>query len=172
MGITFNPIEAIKTFISNKRDNRKRAGEYLEEIAREASELATIWQVIVGEILKTGIYEVPDDIRKHRMILAQAQCCNISQSSRLGEHYREVSSVLGAEFYDEMDPIVFHIGRLLRKREITRALVEKQLSSLSSAAINHEENSLQSFANIQESVNALHREASRLHVLAQKFKAK
>ena len=103
MGITINPFDAIKSIVTNRREKKLRAAEYLEIIAAEATALADIWKDVVDELLINGKYEFSENIRyKNLLIISERiKMCNGMRYSHLEEHFLEVSSVLGKNYHNE-----------------------------------------------------------------------
>lgn len=170
MTLSLNPINAIKIYTENKRYRKEAAAEYLESVAEEASKLAEIWQEIIKEISHSGIYDVPDYLINN-LLMSRIPMCNSCQYWRLEEHYKQVSSVLGRNYNDELNSIIFHIGSVIEKRNLTKEFVIKELSAIKQAKLFHKENDPSNFNSLHESVDGLHKEAAALHVRAKAFKA-
>jgi len=170
MGFSLNPINAIKVFIENKRYGKESAAEYLESVAEEASNLAEIWQEIVKEISQSGTFDVPDHIINN-LLMSGIPMCNSCQYRRLEEHYKQVSSVLGRNYNDELNSIIFHIGSVIKKRNLTKELVIKELDAIKKAKLFHKENNHSNFNSLHESIDGLHKEAAALHVRAKAFRS-
>lgn len=97
--------------------------------------------------------------------------CNARQYTRLERHFLEVSSVLGIDYNDEMNSVVYHIGRLLSHRNITKDMAEYRLNRINGKKIYHKDNQAYNFKYLYASVESMYKEASALHVRAQSFKA-
>ncbi len=172
--IKVDPGSWIFKWASNKREAELRIADYLDEISTEATNLAMIWQKIVENIIQygsatasnsknwTGLVEIP---KEHRFRNAQPY-------SRLEEFYRNTSTVLGANHKDNIEPIIFHIGSIIEKRNLTKIDVERKLKSIRSAAFFDDDNCVLNMQSLEDSVMAIHKEAAALHTYAKSFRAK
>lgn len=71
MAITINPADVIKYFLSDRCDKRKRAAEYLESIAFEASALADIWKGVVSKLSENYEYEIPENVLRNNLLILE-----------------------------------------------------------------------------------------------------
>lgn len=170
MGLSLNPFDIIKFFTEKSRYEQESITHYMCTVAEEATALALIWQKIVEKIIDAEHCEVShktiDNILK-----AQVPLCNNRQYARLEEHYKSVSSILGEKYNNELNSVIYHIGALINKRNLTKGLVIDELTKIKKAKLYSDENSISDFNSLQESVVSLHKEAAALHVRAEKFKA-
>ena len=173
MGISINLSNSFFKWIDNKIERNKRIADYLDEIATEATNLASIWQSIVERLNSADQVDVFDVPLGKTLISKKPDSwlCNTRPLSRLEHFYFSVSKVLGDSNRESIDPIVVHIAKITCQRHLTKDLIEKTLSRQHSIIAYDQTNNIESMRELNNSVLAMHKEAAALHVFAKSFRA-
>ncbi len=200
MGLSINPVSLLVHFLARKKEDRERVADFLDSIADDAAELASVWEKVVNDIisgsrisnetnkvshnlLKGKIF--PFDMKSflNELLMEKLNPSplvnpsqlplqpNIAALSRLLEFYSKVSTVMGKSFKHDMESVLFHIGRLLQSRNITKKLIEDKLSSIQNPFFFDNTNSDEDLLELIKSVKVLHKEAAAVAVLAKTFRA-
>jgi len=173
MGLSFDPANAVFKWLDSRRQTQLHVATYLDEIATEAAGLARVWQGIVDQLIKQKQVNVLENRSAKELVeIPPGQWSNMEPCTRLQAFYAKVSTVLGEKYYNQLDPVVFHIGSILMKRDLTKQLVEAELSAIKQATFFDDAGDVDSIRTVEDSVVALHKEAAALHVLAKSFRAK
>jgi len=173
MKTSINPASLINKWLDNKRKSQLRIADYLDEISTEAESIATTWQEVAEDLKKCR--RNPEDNPRVRSLIewhGSEPHSNVVPYSRLSSFYENVSHVLGENNRYEIDPVIYLIGKILHKRNLTRELVDKELSRIKNAVFFDTATDINSIQSIDESVIILHKEAASLRVLASSFRAK
>jgi hypothetical protein len=173
MGMSENLISALTTYFHSKRESNLRIADYLEEIAKEATDIALIWQQAVEKLDSShsvdvsklqggeGFFEAVELVSRR----------NAVAYSRLRSFYKNVSSVVNGRNKSNAEPIVFHIACILLNRDLAKDMVEEQLRGIKSVQSFDGSTSMDSTKSLSKSVQAMHEEAASLHVFAKSFRA-
>lgn len=174
MGVSIRPDSWIFSWIKNKHERELRIADYLDEIAKEATHLANIWEEVVRSIESKGIANTKELEMWNQLLNfpKRAKKINGMQYSRLDEFYKCASSVLGNKHRDELDFVVFKIGNILKHRKLTRELVESEIIKLKKAKLFNDDTILNDNISLSDSVDIMVSEAGALHVSAKEFRAK
>lgn len=164
--IEIDPIQAISIF---KPDNIRRnlsVAEYIKSVAKEAEELAVIWEEITKALLLER--EITNDKLKELQIHKWIPH-NGMPFSKLESFYRNISTALGKNKIgiEYINKVTGHVGSILERREganteLLEILNEGSIAFFKDTAIS--ENSIE---NLSRVVATLRKEAADLHVLSQ-----
>jgi len=168
MGLSLNPLDVFKIFQDKKSKNRELVADYLDSIAKEAANLALVWEEVARKVINgdwAGDRETLSRIDKYQ--LAQ----NAPYYYRLSSFYEDISNALeGHISLEKRGNIIDHLGYLLMRRNITKDRYESMVSNLKQTWFIDDSNTIQDFSDLARSVEALHKEAAALDVLAKKFR--
>ncbi len=156
--------------MDNKKDKNLRIAEYLDEIAKEATNIADIWEQSVYEISMHYQVDV-HNINGGKALISAPPPMNQRPYSRLESFYFLVTNILNVDHNDKADPIVFHIAKILQERNLAKETVEEQLNKITEIHAFDNSNNINTLKSLSESVGAMHKEAAALHVLAKSFRA-
>lgn len=192
MNFSISPEKIVDLLLNRRRVKEEKIGDFLESIAKEARLLADIWQEVWKQVTEKAIkikiwksshllYELhPDKVKllplSDKIYLLHAYyfgwAYNIKPFHRLEAFYLELSNVLGgkvdSEFHNQFH---YHLSSLLMKRKLTKKAFEQILVFINECVFLNEENSKVKFEDVTKMIEALHKEASALEVLAKRYRA-
>ena len=169
MGLTIDPSKITDLFLQRRSNSRQAVAEYLTKIAEEATALAEIWEDIAQELPDKTV-----DLREGTIAtrLRRYNTPNTGPFYRLAIFYESLSSAIGGKVdHDFQESFVSRLGHLLYSRNLTlkeyQELVQKDnVPNLFLDASTRPDDFLQ----LDSLVEALHREAAALHVLAATYR--
>lgn len=169
--IEIDPGSWFFSWLEDKKEKNDAIADYLDEIAREASNLAMIWQGVAEKIMSYESTSIEDDEKWRDLISKPQQFVNGMVYSRLDELFRTTSGVLGKNHNKTMEPIMFHLGSMLKERHLTKEYVEEALSRIKKATFFDVETKIENIQTIEQSVLTLHKESAALNAYAKSFRA-
>jgi ACT domain-containing protein len=175
MKLSINPTSYIIKWMDNKREGQLRLADYLDSIASEATNLATVWQELAEEIIKLNKIDPYKNEKVMEFIKLPDghEFMNSIPYSRLDSFYKDASDVLSKhDNHKDIDPLIFKVSSLLNERNLTKNLVESQLSGISKESFYDESNHNSSIHTLKGSIQAMHNEAATLEIFAKSFRAK
>ena len=144
--------------------------KYVESIAHEADEIASIWHEIVTSIIdeKNIDRDKIMNMGAHKWV-----ACNSAPYSKINQFYKEVSDAIGISGGTHLvDKVLFHISRMIIDRDNADKVLINLIDNIDNEIYFSELNQKVVLEDLSSSVNALRNEASALHTLAKKIEAK
>lgn len=169
MGVSIRPDSWILRWFDNKKEQKLRIADYLDDIALEASYIAKIWDNVLTSLSSNGELDLQT---KNQLDDYRLPLINQAHYARLESFYQRASSVLGSEDKNDLEYILFRISYILKERNITLEKVQKELSEIKKAKYFDNNNEVKNSLSIAESIELMHKEAAALYVFAKSYKAK
>lgn len=173
MGISIRPDAWLLKWIDNKKERKLRTAEYLDEIAREATNIAEIWDRVLTALSSNGQLDTDSQTQLLKLLSRPegSRMVNVQPVSRLENFYHSASSILGSGNKDDLEYILFKISFVLKERNLTVDLVQKELSAIKNAKYFDDKNK-NNIMTIADSIDLMYKEAAALHVFAKNYRAK
>ena len=169
MKISLRPLQLIFEWMDNKERKKLRIADYLDDISNEVEIIAELWEEIVNTLLakeKVG----SKGMEKWGLLFGPEkgyQIMNRKPYSRIRSHYEKISTVLGKNEKELMESLMYKIGNVLMKRDLTLSIVEKEVINIHYHIFeNQDKRQL-----LLKSVNDLYTESAEIQVIAKCFRA-
>ena len=165
--LTFNPPQILLNHIQKKQQQKDRVADLLIEISEVAEQLVDIWEHAFSN--ENDEIALPTEaINK----LARKYPCNETVFFLLSHYYENISSVMGENYREEMEPLIFHISSLMNGRNVARNDLINKLSGKKSLIVFDKNNEKLDLGSIQDVVHAMRAEAAAFKVKTEVFKSK
>lgn len=171
MGISINPANFLDILMKRKFENKRKAVEYLEAIARDAENLIKVWREVVDQLCSGNqSYKMS---REQLLKIEKHSYPNAPYYSRLMEFYRYLSVALDGKVEERWrDDLVSSISHLIQSREITTKSYDKVIKTVQRDSVFlNEENDVSALSSLIGTVAVLEKEAASLQVLVKTIKA-
>jgi hypothetical protein len=160
-------VRSIITEIINQDERRRElAAMFISQMAEEANSLARVWKEVVDLLENAESVNIQDsdklnaEIERHRW-------GQMPHYYKLREFYSYLADITKVSLSDKYaDNIVMRISALLNEREITKALYDKAIKQMDTTVLVDERSRELDFSKLRDSVDALHKEAAAIEVLA------
>lgn len=163
MALSVNPFQIIEIFQRKKQMDQSQTADFLDEVAREAIDLANIWSKASSSI--------QHGTREERVELLEL-ALQTGPAWRLRHFYNSITSTLGNQLPKQRrDTVIDIIAKVLIKRDATKAIYENFILQSSQSVFLDDRNQRAEFEDLSQSAEALQREAAALHVLAKAYRA-
>jgi hypothetical protein len=171
MPFSISPTEIFKLLEARVTGRKSTVADYLDGVATEATALAQIWERAAKAVLVGNAQDYPPEQRRHDIFAATSLSANSPRLYRLQEFYRTLTIAIGGKISPELQTdLMDHLARILLQRELTRKSLEDAVPLLANARFFDTQNTPREIQTLLDSVEALHREAAALDVLAKTYR--
>lgn len=173
MGYLPTPTEIVNFWHGRKRERRAHLAEYLDAVAKEATDLAKRWNELATELEQAlGKYYASERAEMNviaKMHMEGTISIQNPTFDKIVLHYRSLSTVIGGLISKEVQEEATNaLGAIIQARTELKDLMVSACKMLETDSTL----SPAMFEKIKKALGALHQEAAALDVLAKVYKAK
>jgi len=169
MDVLSAAAKAAEMILGRSRQNREAIATYLDAIADDAAQLATIWRGLLDQEMRWQHRNTVEEVETPPFVdlmLRQAY-----DYFRLSAFYRQLTQVVGDKLtIQERDSIFYGIGALMRYREVARSVADETLRRALGLEKSPPPVDGQNYS-LYKLVEAIQAEAAALATLAKSYRA-
>lgn len=167
--VSLNPVDVIKLVTDYYKKRSDHVENLLNSVAKEARAIANIWDEAIQELAR-GALSPTKAKRFSERLYAASKTPNAPDFARLREFYYVISGGVRGLSSTNQELALTYIGQLIIDRDVTKAAFERAVNADRKPVFLDPSNTLKMFNDIRASVDALHREAAALEVLAKTYR--
>lgn len=156
----------------NAKERDLKIAEYLDETAKEADNLARVWEMVINSVNSEGAAEVENNISWLRLIERPEWTIYSSEipKSKLERFSERLQPLLIRNQRNGCDFIICRIGTILQKRRLTIEIIEDDLKRIKEAKFLNKQSRISDEISLKDSVQILNSEVAAISKFASDFR--